>query len=160
MVVRYQTIKIIMEIRSFLHLSISIIVVRRGRKCPHGRPKHSLHSSLISKPFPSRQLISVTTTTSTFFVLQLWSSETGKCYHTFRGHTAEIVCVSFNPQSTLVATGSMDTTAKLWSVQTGTEVCTLAVSQIQYNNYNPKSFNFDVYSVSVYGNGRQPSCAL
>ena len=60
--------------------------------------------------------------------MQLWSSENGKCYYTFRGHTAEIVCVGFNPQSTLVATGSMDTTAKLWSVQTGAEVCTLAVS--------------------------------
>ena len=60
--------------------------------------------------------------------MQLWSSENGKCYYTFRGHTAEIVCVGFNPQSTLVATGSMDTTAKLWSVQTGAEVSTLAVS--------------------------------
>ena len=64
-----------------------------------------------------------------FFSLgQLWSSKDGKCYHTFRGHTAEIVSVAFNPQSTLVATGSMDTTAKLWSVEKGTEVHTLAVS--------------------------------
>ncbi|KAK2489632.1 hypothetical protein MC885_021483 [Smutsia gigantea] len=35
------------------------------------------------------------------------------------------VCLSFNPQSTLVATGSMDTTAKLWDIQSGEEVCTL-----------------------------------
>ncbi|KAF3824081.1 hypothetical protein GH733_008366 [Mirounga leonina] len=56
---------------------------------------------------------------------KLWSAETGKCYHTFRGHTAEIVCLSFNPQSTLVATGSMDTTAKLWDIQNGEEVFTL-----------------------------------
>ncbi|XP_011918007.1 PREDICTED: dynein assembly factor with WDR repeat domains 1 isoform X3 [Cercocebus atys] len=56
---------------------------------------------------------------------KLWSVETGKCYHTFRGHTAEIVCLSFNPQSTLVATGSMDTTVKLWNIQNGEEVCTL-----------------------------------
>ena len=27
-----------------------------------------------------------------------------------------------------MATGSMDTTAKLWNIQTGTEACTLAVS--------------------------------
>ncbi|NXQ18622.1 DAW1 factor, partial [Peucedramus taeniatus] len=50
---------------------------------------------------------------------------TGKCYHTFRGHSAEIVCLSFNPQSTLLATGSMDTTAKLWDVEKGEEVATL-----------------------------------
>ena len=59
---------------------------------------------------------------------QLWSTETGKCYHTFRGHSGEIVCLGFNPSSTLVATGSMDTTAKLWSVETGAEQCTLSVS--------------------------------
>ncbi|NXS10703.1 DAW1 factor, partial [Neodrepanis coruscans] len=50
---------------------------------------------------------------------------TGKCYHTLRGHTAEIVCLSFNLQSTLVATGSMDSTAKLWDVEKGEEVATL-----------------------------------
>ena len=36
--------------------------------------------------------------------------------------------VSFNPQSTLVATGSMDTTARLWDIVNGTERATLAVS--------------------------------
>uniref|UniRef100_A0A2K6AZU9 Dynein assembly factor with WD repeat domains 1 n=1 Tax=Macaca nemestrina TaxID=9545 RepID=A0A2K6AZU9_MACNE len=45
--------------------------------------------------------------------------ETGKCY------LPSGVCLSFNPQSTLVATGSMDTTAKLWNIQNGEEVCTL-----------------------------------
>ncbi|TKS81190.1 Dynein assembly factor with WDR repeat domains 1 [Collichthys lucidus] len=35
------------------------------------------------------------------------------------------VCMAFNPQSTLVATGSMDATAKLWDVETGEEVATL-----------------------------------
>jgi len=36
--------------------------------------------------------------------------------------------VAFNPQSTVVATGSMDTTAKLWDVQKGAEISTLSVS--------------------------------
>ncbi|NXU66469.1 DAW1 factor, partial [Horornis vulcanius] len=35
------------------------------------------------------------------------------------------VCLSFNPQSTLLATGSMDTTAKLWDLEKGEEVATL-----------------------------------
>lgn len=38
------------------------------------------------------------------------------------------VCLSFNPQSTLIATGSMDHTAKLWDVEKGNEVRTLSVS--------------------------------
>lgn len=38
------------------------------------------------------------------------------------------VCVTFNPQSTLIATGSMDTTAKLWDVESGKAVSTLEVS--------------------------------
>jgi len=29
------------------------------------------------------------------------------------GHDTEIVCLSFNPQSTTIATGSMDNTAKV-----------------------------------------------
>jgi dynein assembly factor with WDR repeat domains 1 len=45
--------------------------------------------------------------------------------HTLRGHQTEIVCLSFNPQSTIIAAGSMDSTAKLWDVETGTELCSL-----------------------------------
>ena len=59
---------------------------------------------------------------------QLWNAETGSCYHTFRGHTGEIICLTFDPQSTLVASGSIDGTARLWSVEHGNEKATLAVS--------------------------------
>ena len=37
------------------------------------------------------------------------------------------VGVTFNPQSTYVGTASMDTTARLWDVETGKEVSTLQV---------------------------------
>jgi len=37
------------------------------------------------------------------------------------------VCLSFNPPSTVIATGSMDTTAKLWDIQTGQEIASLNV---------------------------------
>jgi dynein assembly factor with WDR repeat domains 1 len=47
---------------------------------------------------------------------KLWDSNTGQLYYTLRGHATEIVCLSFNPQSTIIATGSMDNTAKLWCV--------------------------------------------
>ena len=38
--------------------------------------------------------------------------------------------MAFNPQSTVVATGSMDTTAKLWDVLKGAEISTLSVSTL------------------------------
>jgi WD40 repeat protein len=50
---------------------------------------------------------------------KLWSAETGQLYHTYRGHATEIVCLSFNPHGTMLATGSMDNTSRLWDVETG-----------------------------------------
>lgn len=37
----------------------------------------------------------------------------------------EIVCLSFDPNGFLVATGSMDNTAKLWDVETGEQIFSL-----------------------------------
>ena len=37
------------------------------------------------------------------------------------------VCLSFNPQSTMLASGSMDRTAKLWDIETGEEIGTMTV---------------------------------
>ena len=37
------------------------------------------------------------------------------------------VCLSFNPSSSLIATGSMDTTCKLWDVEKGVETVSLGV---------------------------------
>ena len=56
---------------------------------------------------------------------------TGQMYYTLRGHMLEIVCLSFNPQSTVIATGSMDNTAKLWDVETGAEKFTLGGHQAE-----------------------------
>ena len=37
------------------------------------------------------------------------------------------VCLGFNPSSSVIATGSMDTTCKLWDVEKGVELVTLQV---------------------------------
>jgi WD40 repeat protein len=50
---------------------------------------------------------------------RLWSAETGECFNTLWGHTAEVVTVQFNPQSLLVGTSSMDSTARLYHIATG-----------------------------------------
>jgi len=39
---------------------------------------------------------------------KIWDATTGKLLNTLYGHQYEIVCLSFDPQGLLVATGSMD----------------------------------------------------
>lgn len=43
----------------------------------------------------------------------------------------EIVCVAFDPQGELVATGSMDSTAKVWDIEKGVEMYTLKGHQAE-----------------------------
>ena len=44
---------------------------------------------------------------------------TGKCLSTYSGHQGEVVAISFDPNGLMVATGSMDCSAKLWDVEMG-----------------------------------------
>eukprot|EP00826_Nyctotherus_ovalis_P036059 TRINITY_DN3165_c0_g1_i15.p1 TRINITY_DN3165_c0_g1~~TRINITY_DN3165_c0_g1_i15.p1 ORF type:complete len:133 (+),score=13.11 TRINITY_DN3165_c0_g1_i15:94-492(+) len=50
----------------------------------------------------------------------------------------EIVCVAFDPQGELLATGSMDNTAKVWDIEKGAEIYTLTGhgAEIVSLNYN------------------------
>lgn len=43
------------------------------------------------------------------------------CLRTFQGHTAEVVASEFNQSSTLMVSGSMDSTAKIYDIETGME---------------------------------------
>ena len=45
--------------------------------------------------------------------------------HTLKGHKMEIVCLGFDPHGLLVATGSMDHSAKIWDVEQGKELFSL-----------------------------------
>ena len=55
--------------------------------------------------------------------------------------------MAFNPQSTVVATGSMDTTAKLWDVQKGAEISTLSVS---HNFIVCTLYDYKVFELTEY----------
>ena len=59
------------------------------------------------------------------FIRQVWDVDSGKCLATLRGHKTELVCLCFDHQNSLLATGSMDRTAKLWSLNDYREVATL-----------------------------------
>jgi len=49
----------------------------------------------------------------------------GRCsIKTFKGHTNGVMCLQFN--ETMIASGSYDTTVKLWDIESGKELCTLS----------------------------------
>lgn len=51
---------------------------------------------------------------------KVWNGTTGACVQTFYGHSAEVVGVEFNsPNTTLLATASMDHTSRVFHVETG-----------------------------------------
>lgn len=50
---------------------------------------------------------------------QLWNVDTGECLRTFRGHYHQIYAVTFDGER--IATGSLDSTVRVWSAQTGYE---------------------------------------
>eukprot|EP00756_Hemistasia_phaeocysticola_P011199 Hpha_TRINITY_DN15097_c2_g13::TRINITY_DN15097_c2_g13_i1::g.123462::m.123462/K19760/DAW1; dynein assembly factor with WDR repeat domains 1 len=56
---------------------------------------------------------------------KVWDAVTGQCLHTLQGHDLEVVCVSVNRQSTLIASGSMDETLIVWNALSGAQVSLL-----------------------------------
>lgn len=48
--------------------------------------------------------------------VQLWNAETGKQRAVLRGHRAKVSSVAFNPEGTVLLSGSHDGTARLWGV--------------------------------------------
>ena len=89
-------------------------------------------SSTLQSPFWVARTILHSLTVSTRCIFQLWNATNGKPYHTFKGHATEIVCLSFDPHGRVVATGSMDNTAKMWDVETGKELHTLLVCFVEH----------------------------
>ncbi|NWV33840.1 DAW1 factor, partial [Grantiella picta] len=78
------------------------------------------------------------------------------------------VCLAFNLQSTLVATGSMDTTAKLWDIEKGEEVATLSghsaeIIAVSFNTTGDRIItgSFD-HTVAIWdvGTGREQNLLI
>jgi len=55
----------------------------------------------------------------------VWDARTGNRVLTLKGHSQEILDVAFSPDGTLMATASLDGTAKLWNARNGRELQTL-----------------------------------
>jgi len=55
-----------------------------------------------------------------------------------QGHTAGILSVSYNPDGSQLASGSRDSTVKIWDVETGTQLLSLAHSDaVKHVDYSP-----------------------
>ncbi|MDM8557822.1 WD40 repeat domain-containing protein [Candidatus Parabeggiatoa sp. HSG14] len=52
-----------------------------------------------------------------------------KLYKVLRGHTGDVNAVAFSPDGRIIASGSSDTTVKLWGINNGKEIKTLRESQ-------------------------------
>ena len=56
---------------------------------------------------------------------KLWDLESGRCLHTFAGHTDRISAVAVTPNGSKVVTGSGDHTVKFWDLRTGQLLVTM-----------------------------------
>src|SRR5690606_27198994 len=54
----------------------------------------------------------------------LWSTKAGRLERVLRGHSAEVVRVSFDDEGTLLASSAWDTRTRLWDIDTGETIVT------------------------------------
>ncbi|WPK25201.1 hypothetical protein PUMCH_002505 [Australozyma saopauloensis] len=50
---------------------------------------------------------------------RIWDCNTNTPFKTLSGHTNWVLCVAYSPCGTMIATGSMDNTVRLWNAATG-----------------------------------------
>ncbi len=71
--------------------------------------------------------------------IHIWDSETNTSKHILKGHEDYIGCLSYSPDSRIIASGSKDQTIRLWDVKTGKHIRTLRghQSQINFLSFSP-----------------------
>ena len=47
----------------------------------------------------------------------MWNVTTGQSLRKFRGHAARVNCVCFNEESTVILSGSVDCTVRIWDLR-------------------------------------------
>ena len=72
--------------------------------------------------------------------VRVWSTNTGVCERTLKGHEGYVESVSWSPDGTTIASGSVDKTIRVWSANTGECLQTL---KGHTNNVNSVSWSPD-----------------
>ena len=80
-----------------------------------------------------------TLATIRFKDIHIWDSETNTSKHILKGHEDYIGCLSYSPNSQIIASGSKDQTVRLWDVKTGKQLRTLRghQSEIIFLSFSP-----------------------
>jgi WD40 repeat protein len=69
-------------------------------------------------------------------VVRLWDAKTGRELFTLSGHTGWVMDIAISPDGNRLASASMDGTVKIWSLEPGQEVVSMAGSGIR-SAYSP-----------------------
>ena len=89
-------------------------ILEAGEKCLHDYGIKDGDTLVLIKQKRAKILTASYDTTA-----KIWSSATGECTQTFRGHTNGIMSAVFSADESSVLTASYDETAKIWSRATG-----------------------------------------
>ncbi|MCG9127556.1 WD40 repeat domain-containing protein [Candidatus Poribacteria bacterium] len=107
---------------------ITLPEIEKSSKMKHDFPLNALYSSDGS-----------TYATLSFKDIHLWDSKTKTSKHKLKGHEGYIGCLSYSPDSKIIASGSKDQTIRLWDVKTGKHIQTLTEhkDQINFLSFSP-----------------------
>ena len=73
--------------------------------------------------------------------MKLWEIPSGHLRATLTGHTGVVTSVAFSPEGNRIASSSLDRSAKLWDLGTGTEISTLRIQTSNDSKATSSSFN-------------------
>lgn len=66
--------------------------------------------------------------------VRVWDTEEELLRYLLKGHTDDVLCTAFSPQSTYLASGSSDYKVILWSLESGKEECRFTTSNSEPNS--------------------------
>lgn len=74
---------------------------------------------------PDGSLVASTCTIDDMQIINIWLRATKEIIITLTGHSKEISCIAFSPDSMYIASGSADKTIQIWSIHSGKVLMTL-----------------------------------